>query len=101
MTVLRVALRQADRGLVGLSMVLLYGYRVVFGALFAGACRFQPSCSHYAEQALRRHGSLRGARLTLGRLCRCHPFHPGGVDPVPANDGSGESSWSGLPERDV
>ena len=75
--------RRVDRWLIALSAVLLHGYRVVFGPLFAGACRFRPSCSHYAEEAIRRHGSVRGTWLALLRLCRCHPFHAGGIDPVP------------------
>ena len=97
--VLYALLRQADRWSVGLSIVLLNGYRVVLGPLLGGACRFQPSCSHYAEEALRRHGSLRGAWLTLGRLCRCHPLHPGGADPVPAIDEPCEPSWRRVPGR--
>jgi putative membrane protein insertion efficiency factor len=47
------------------------------------ACRFCPSCSDYAEEALARHGAWRGGLLTLGRVCRCGPWHPGGHDPVP------------------
>ena len=47
-------------------------------------CRFEPSCSTYALEALERHGAVRGSWLTLRRLGRCHPFHAGGVDPVPA-----------------
>lgn len=51
---------------------------------FLGAsCRFYPSCSSYAGEALEKHGALRGGWLSVKRLCRCHPFHPGGVDPVP------------------
>jgi putative membrane protein insertion efficiency factor len=46
-------------------------------------CRFYPSCSEYAEEALARHGAWRGSLLALGRLCRCGPWHPGGHDPVP------------------
>lgn len=72
-----------DQGLVWIGVLCLLGYRAVFGALFGGSCRFEPSCSHYAEAALRRHGSLRGSWLTLGRLLRCHPFRAGGYDPVP------------------
>ncbi|MEX2081876.1 MAG: membrane protein insertion efficiency factor YidD [Dehalococcoidia bacterium] len=51
--------------------------------LLGGFCRFEPSCSRYAEEAVRRHGAGRGLRLTAGRLMRCQPFHSGGFDPVP------------------
>lgn len=87
-----------DRWLVGLAVLLLNAYRVVFGHWFAGACRFHPSCSHYAEEAIRRHGSLRGAWLTLARLCRCHPFRAGGMDPVPPVGGAGRPAWRPMPE---
>ena len=45
-------------------------------------CRFRPTCSEYAAQAIQRHGALRGMGMAAQRLCRCHPFHPGGYDPV-------------------
>ena len=46
-------------------------------------CRFVPSCSEYAAEAIETHGTMHGGRLALLRICRCHPFHPGGFDPVP------------------
>ncbi len=68
------------------ARLLLLGvsaYRLVLSPIMGGFCRFEPSCSHYAEEALRRHGALRGLRLTVLRLMRCQPFHAGGFDPVP------------------
>jgi uncharacterized protein len=59
------------------------GYRLLLSPLLPPACRFFPSCSEYAEQALSHHGALRGGWLTARRVCRCGPWHPGGVDPVP------------------
>ena len=51
--------------------------------LFGPICRFEPSCSRYAILCLQGHGALRGSLLSVKRLCRCHPFHPGGFDPPP------------------
>lgn len=48
-----------------------------------GVCRFTPTCSQYAKEALGKYGALKGGWLALCRVCRCHPFHPGGYDPVP------------------
>jgi putative membrane protein insertion efficiency factor len=59
------------------------GYRWLVSPVLPMACRFYPSCSEYAEEALARHGAWRGSLLALGRLCRCGPWHPGGHDPVP------------------
>lgn len=58
-------------------------YRRLISPLLGPRCRFYPSCSHYAETALQRYGIWRGGVLTIRRLARCHPFHPGGVDVVP------------------
>jgi putative membrane protein insertion efficiency factor len=66
-----------------LLVMLVRGYQVVLGPMLPSACRFYPSCSVYAIEALERHGALRGSWLTIRRLARCHPFHPGGYDPVP------------------
>jgi hypothetical protein len=64
-------------------IALVEAYRWSIGPLLPRACRFHPSCSAYAAAALRRHGALRGGWLAARRLGRCHPWHPGGVDPVP------------------
>jgi hypothetical protein len=58
-------------------------YKRLLSPLLPPACRFHPSCSVYALEALQKHGALRGVRLILWRLLRCQPFHPGGFDPVP------------------
>ena len=62
---------------------LLRAYRYFLSPLLPAACRFHPSCSAYAEEAIRKHGALRGACMGARRLLRCNPFHPGGHDPVP------------------
>jgi uncharacterized protein len=69
--------------IVRLLMLPLRGYRKFLSPLFAPVCRYQPSCSTYALQALQIHGALRGTWLAVRRIARCHPFHPGGYDPVP------------------
>ena len=58
-------------------------YRVLVSPLLGPACRFEPSCSRYAIACVENHGVLRGLWLSLKRLARCHPFHPGGYDPPP------------------
>ena len=58
-------------------------YRYLISPMLAPSCRFHPSCSEYADEALAQHGALRGGWLAVRRLCRCGPWHPGGVDPVP------------------
>lgn len=59
------------------------GYQLAVSPLLGPRCRFYPSCSQYALEALERFGVLRGTYLAARRLLRCHPFHPGGYDPVP------------------
>jgi uncharacterized protein len=58
-------------------------YQIVFRPILPPLCRFHPSCSDYALEALRVHGPARGSWLAVKRVCRCHPFNPGGLDPVP------------------
>jgi putative membrane protein insertion efficiency factor len=62
---------------------IVRAYRFFVSPLMPASCRFHPSCSAYAEEALQTHGALRGGWLSAKRLCRCGPWHPGGVDPVP------------------
>jgi uncharacterized protein len=71
---------------------LLRGYQLLVSPMLGQNCRFYPSCSSYAIEALEVHGAARGGWLALRRVCRCHPWHAGGVDPVP-----GASSASGSP----
>jgi len=62
---------------------VIRGYQRYISPLSAPSCRFYPSCSHYAIEALTRFGPLKGSWLTSKRLLKCHPLHPGGEDPVP------------------
>lgn len=66
-----------------LLLAPIRAYRRWVSGLLPPRCRFAPSCSEYAEEAVRRHGALRGGWLATRRVARCHPFHPGGLDPVP------------------
>ena len=64
-------------------LTALRAYRYALRPLLGANCRFYPSCSDYAHQAIERHGALGGTWLAMRRLARCHPWHPGGYDPVP------------------
>jgi putative membrane protein insertion efficiency factor len=66
-----------------LLALLIRGYQRALSPLLPPSCRFHPSCSQYALEAIGRHGALKGTWLAVRRLARCHPFHPGGFDPVP------------------
>jgi putative membrane protein insertion efficiency factor len=67
-----------------LALTLIRIYQLAFSPLFGGACRFVPSCSEYAREAVHTHGAARGLLLTVRRLSRCHPFGKAGLDQVPA-----------------
>jgi hypothetical protein len=69
----------ARTALIGVILV----YRVALSGVFGGRCRFEPSCSAYAEEAIRRHGAMRGSLLAFWRILRCNPFGRPGLDPVP------------------
>jgi putative membrane protein insertion efficiency factor len=64
-------------------IVLIGAYRVAISPFLGPACRFEPSCSSFAIEAVSRHGVLRGGWLATHRVLRCHPLNPGGLDPVP------------------
>jgi putative membrane protein insertion efficiency factor len=66
-----------------LLIYLVRAYQLILSPMLGQNCRFYPSCSHYAIEALRVHGAARGGWLALRRLGRCHPWHAGGLDPVP------------------
>jgi uncharacterized protein len=66
-----------------LLATLIRGYQRFVSPALPPSCRFYPSCSQYALEAVTRHGALKGGWLATRRLARCHPFHPGGFDPVP------------------
>jgi len=75
----RHVMRTPARLVQGIFLLYRYGLSPLIGQ----RCRFYPSCSVYGLEAIERHGLIRGLGLTLARLSRCHPWHPGGVDPVP------------------
>ncbi|GAB1265667.1 hypothetical protein NBRC116493_30260 [Aurantivibrio infirmus] len=66
-----------------LAVLLIRGYRYLISPLLGNCCRFYPSCSHYGEEAIQRHGIIAGGWLTTKRILKCHPWHPGGIDEVP------------------
>lgn len=69
--------------LVAPLVVLIRVYQYAISPMLGRACRFEPSCSEYAVEALKRHGPIKGIWLAVRRIGRCHPWHPGGYDPVP------------------
>ncbi len=67
-------------------ILLIKGYRAILSPIMGNQCRFYPTCSCYTEEAIRQHGALRGSWLGLRRIARCHPWHEGGIDPVPGTE---------------
>ena len=65
------------------ALVAIRTYQLTLSPLFAGSCRFEPSCSRYTAACIERFGALRGSYLGVKRIAKCHPFHPGGYDPPP------------------
>lgn len=90
----------AKPGRVGVTWLLLLvirGYQRFVSPLTPPSCRFYPTCSHYTYQAIERYGLWRGGWLGVCRVCKCHPFHAGGYDPVPEK-GTGPHQGPGLEE---
>ncbi|MGD1805446.1 membrane protein insertion efficiency factor YidD [Dapis sp. BLCC M126] len=69
-----------------LLIKLIKGYKILISPMLPPSCRFQPTCSEYAMEAIERFGIFKGTRMAVMRILRCHPFHPGGYDPVPPKD---------------
>lgn len=67
----------------GVLIFVIRGYQIAISPLLPAACRYFPTCSAYAIEAIERHGAVRGSWLAIRRIGRCHPFRPGGFDPVP------------------
>jgi uncharacterized protein len=87
--VVRTVGAPARLGLIGLIRL----YRLLLSGWLGGQCRFYPSCSHYAEEAIRVHGAVKGTGLAAWRIARCGPFSKGGVDHVPARRASGHDAY--------
>jgi putative membrane protein insertion efficiency factor len=88
MTRVRIMLRAAGAPVRALLVLLIRAYRLTLSGWLGGQCRFYPTCSHYAEEAIRVHGAVRGSGMAVWRIARCGPFTQGGVDHVRAR-GSG------------
>jgi len=79
-----------------LLLLLLRAYQLGVSPFFGQKCRFYPTCSNYAAEAIRTHGVKKGGLLAAKRMCKCHPWHPGGVDLVPPNSSISSAGHSGC-----
>ena len=105
MTAVVVAVRRFLGATVGRALGLLLtglivGYRRLISPMLGQRCRFYPSCSSYALEAIRVHGATKGTVLATARVCRCHPWNPGGVDHVPARGAWKPEPYVPLTSRD-
>ena len=75
-----------EQSLSALLCLLIRSYQLLISPILGPTCRYLPSCSVYATEAIRIHGPLKGSWLAVQRVCRCHPFHRGGYDPVPGGE---------------
>ncbi|ATF16460.1 membrane protein insertion efficiency factor YidD [Brevibacillus sp. HB1.4B] len=75
--------KEGETMMVKIMVWLIRGYQLMISPYKPPSCRFAPTCSHYAIESIRRFGAWRGGWLALRRILKCHPFHPGGYDPVP------------------
>ncbi|MES3006597.1 MAG: membrane protein insertion efficiency factor YidD [Pseudomonadota bacterium] len=78
------------------AIKLITVYQHTLSYLIGNQCRFYPSCSHYTQDAIQKYGLIKGVRMGTGRILRCHPWHPGGIDPVPEPDTFNNPSKSSL-----
>lgn len=76
-------IRRIERSMKRLFIFLIRVWQRTFSVVLPPSCRFTPSCSQYGIEAIQRYGAFKGGWLTIKRIGRCHPFHPGGYDPVP------------------
>jgi putative membrane protein insertion efficiency factor len=81
-----------------LLMLLIRIYQRLLSPILGASCRFQPTCSSYGHECLRLHGAAKGSYLSLRRILRCHPFHPGGYDPPPLPAGHPSPSGAREPQ---
>ncbi len=73
---------------------MIYLYRLTLSHVMGGQCRFEPTCSRFGIDAYKMYGPIKGTRMTIGRILRCHPFSKGGYDPVPFPDGKEHAQYN-------